>query len=327
MRALRGKEWCVIKLLRFLCITAVLRGLAACSSISPNPVQSVPFIWGGGIIDGQKFPNAAILVPVGLKGCPEVLYMQLDTGSAGSFIYQNSLSAVGKKCGNVSKTIGNTSPTIFEIAGKELGVVASLLPNAGGEVPGQPVLLGTLGLSAFTESILVLDYPNASFYICTEQKECDHLESTQSFVYQSATMRNGKLFLTAQVGDQQFDAMAFDTGASIFPMVVTKTRWQALLSRHGDEPDNQILNVPSWAKLIRCVGATSSKTVVLAGRTLSNPVVFFCGNESDDHPSNISKYPFKIDGVIGNAPFVADTVVVIDQKRSRIAFAKSLKSN
>jgi hypothetical protein len=317
----------VIKLLKFLSTIAVLGVLAACTSIGPNPVKSVSFVWGGGIIDGQKFPNAAILVPVGLKGCPEALYMQLDTGSAGSFIYQNSLNAVGKKCGSVSKATDSSAPTIFEIAGKELAIIASLLPNAGGEVPGQPVLLGTLGLSAFAENILVLDYPNASFYICTEQNECNQLFSKHSFVYQSATLRNGKLFVTAQVGDQQFDAMAFDTGASIFPLVVTKTRWQALLSKHGDEPDNQVLNVPSWGKLIRCAGATSSKTVVLAGRTLSNPVIFFCGNESEDHPANISKYPFKIDGVIGNAPFVADTTVVIDQKRSRIAFAKSFKSN
>jgi hypothetical protein len=277
------------------------------------------FEWTSSSIGGKKFDRVAILVPMKLKNNPRTFWMQLDTGSDFTVLYQIPFSQLNYPIQPIkgqeafvplSGTLGNCPFDSFPVFMYE-DFGDSL--NDKKEYP----VIGSVGQDMLVGKIFVIDFPKGKFCLTDSlDPEVKSLLSQASWV--NLNRRDNKLFVHLQIADTSSDDFFYDTGASLFPLTTSKAMWQKLTGKKGDEKSNVRMSVSSWGNKVVLIGAPVKGNLTLGTLKVANPMVYF------DKTGTIafSSEPFKTDGLIGNALFYDEYTVVIDLVHNRFGIIK-----
>ena len=300
--------------IKFIVIFLLL-AVESCSAA----IEWSQFEWIGSTIGDKTFDRAAILVPVKLKDNPKTFWMQLDTGTDVTIIYgipfnqlDYPIQPMKGQEGFValSGSIGNCPFDSFPVLiYKDFG--DSL--NGKEEFP----VIGSVGQDILVGRILVLDFPKNRFCLTDSlDPAVKSLLSRASYV--DLNRRNNKLFVHVQIADTSSDDFFFDTGSSLFPISTSKAMWQKLTGLQGNEKNVVRMSVPSWGKEAVLVGAPAKGDLNFGTLHVTNPMVYFDSTGLID----FSQWPFKTDGLLGNALFYDEYLVIIDLIQNRFGILK-----
>ncbi len=233
--------------------------------------------------------------------------LQFDTGSDVSVFFESELqpkldidireNAAGYRVATVPLSLGGISFGDQDFY---------LLPQTAGRV------VGRLGLRSLLGKIIQIDYPGEKICLLSAKGFADYRQQLQ---WSPARIRSNKLFLSAKIDGKQQNGLFFDTGASLYDLLVDRKSWRELTGREGDETDNREIQGWSRNQLVTTVGAP------LLGNMVFGPVIINhrMAHYTRERPHHFANYPFAADGLIGNAPFF-DKVVVLDLRTERAWF-------
>lgn len=216
------------------------------------------------------------------------LRLQLDTGSDISALYHQ------RNGGHVSLQ-GRLRLGSLDL-GEQHFVDFSHIPAGAAE--------GVIGLDSLIGHQILIDYPARTLCVTTAPLAGEWLEIP-------SRLRHGKLFLFSRVGEHLEWGFFFDTGASLYHLLVDKANWQALTGRTGDEEDNQVLYGSGWGSSLTTVGAPLTMPLHLGPLQAEAPSVHFVLEQ----PARFTDHPARARGLIGSAPFL-DHAVRIDLRGS-----------
>ncbi len=277
------------------------------------------FEWISSSIGDKTFDRVGILVPVKLKNNPKTFWMQLDTGSDFTVLYQipfNQLNYPAQPIKGqedfvaLSGSIGNCPFDSFPVF---------MYKDFGDSLNDKKVhpVIGSVGQDILVGRILILDFPKKRFCLTDSlDPAVKSLLSRASFV--NLNRRDNKLFVHVQIADTSSDDFFYDTGASLFPITTSKAMWQKLTGLKGDEKNNIRMKVPSWGQEAVLIGAPAKGELKFGTLRVAGPMVYF------DTTGMIafSQGPFKADGLLGNALFYDEYTVVIDLVHNRFGILK-----
>ena len=300
--------------------------ILSCSSLCTALAQSatnalIPwtrFEWVGMDVGTQHVAKAALLVPITLKGVDGVYYLQLDLGSDQTMLYEVPFRQVLSRAGRTNNVLKGTAVIDMNVAEVELPRFRISVRLKYGEplTPQDPMQqIGTLGLDFFENHLLLLDYPAQRLAILPGDATLPaDITKTVSFV--PVIARNRKLFVPVTLNGKEYpDDFFFDTGTSLLPVVTTRSLWQQITGRTGDEPDNRVVTGPAWGDDVKVIGAPIQGEAQIGTVQLSHPLAYFVATGNDN--SDFDKWQYKVKGCIGNAFFYEDCMVVIDLPHKR----------
>jgi hypothetical protein len=102
------------------------------------------------------------------------------------------------------------------------------------------------------------------------------------------------------------DAVFFDTGTSLFDLSVDIDRWKLLTGRSGETEATKRINLNSWGKPVTFYGAPALGPLEVGPLRLNVPTVYYNGLQ----PDSFKKWQFRVQGLMGNAPFWKEIVVL-----------------
>jgi len=254
--------------------------------------QCVSFNW---VSDDKNSPRAAISVPIKING--RIVPLQLDTGSDATVLYGQVADHAGwashgrKSFRATSLMIGSTL-----IDRPEIYVARDMEEDAR--------LVGTLGLPELMGRITVIDYPRQRFCLFSE---ADLPSPLRSVTYVRADLRHSKFFVPVAVDAFRSDAVIFDTGSSLMPLTVDLAAWKKMTSLTDVEQAPTAIKGSAWGKSVTMSGALAAGTMMVGKLSLGKQTVFTDG----DQPTAYADWPFRADGVLGNAS-LWDGVVIVD---------------
>jgi hypothetical protein len=269
----------------------------------------------------------AMYVPVKLEFDKTVYWLQLDTGCKESLVYDVPLKQLTGQTEFQDK---------YSVLNGEIGNYGFrnerfwIKKHYGERIlsSGKHNEIGTLGLDFFMDKILAIDYPNCRFCVCDSLTELPE-ELSKRAEFTRVRIKFGKLFLEElEFDNKPLKGIFLDTGSSRFTLVLLlKYHWQKLTGKKGNEQDNQYLDVPAWGEKVSLIGAKAKGILRLHNLEIENPMVYF-----DPHlpVSGIKRFLmrigmsiFKVDGIMGNAPFYDKYIVILDLRQNRFGFLKS----
>jgi hypothetical protein len=246
--------------------------------------------------------KAAMLVTLTVGDKP--LEFQLDTGIPVTVIAESGAEKHGIEY-RFDETDGSafTAPVDLELAGERYPQRQVFIkPNIS------PEPAGSVGLDLLMGKIVVFDFPGGRFCV-REANDPGVAALMESSAFTPVDVRDGKLFIDIEIGDERLEDVFFDTGASAFPLHVDLPVWQRLTGRNGAEVSNTRWQVRSWGTTVNFVGAPALGEMAVGGARIARPTVFYL----EEKPESFKDWPFPVQGLIGNVPFL-DQVVVLDMR-------------
>jgi hypothetical protein len=260
-----------------------------------GPIEDLPWVsfewdaWEGVTEKG------ALLVPVTIEG--KAYRFQLDTGADAMIVYGSEAERWGWRAGQRSVRVPAIHLGGADLPATDVYVIPELEPKEGESA-------GTVGLAPLIGRLVVIDYPGKRFCVVPRTSIPDEL--LERMPAAPAAIRNGKLFVETKLAGREMENIFFDTGASVFPMLVDYEPWKALTGLATEKEATTRILGSSWGKPTSFVGAHASGELEIGAARLESPVVFFFGSE----PDHFGKFPFPTQGLIGNAPFWNDVLIL-----------------
>lgn len=253
--------------------------------------------------DGAK--KAAMVVTASARG--HSFDLQFDTGSdVSGFFGTGPFADLNVK---TQKNAGGHTVASLPLSLNSLSLGTQefyLLPQPPGRV------VGRLGLKALLGNIIQIDYP---------QRKICRIDPTKFKTYRydlkitPASIRSNKLFLFAELNGELRRGLFFDTGASLYNLLVDQEFWRALTGKQGHEANNHTMQGWSHNRLITTIGAPLKGQMTLGSLVINAPLIHY----TRERPNYFTNYPIEAQGLIGNAPFF-DKVVVLDLRTERAWF-------
>lgn len=261
-------------------------------NLSANEWMS--FKWGEQTIGGVELKRAAMLVE--LKDGPP---LQLDTGSPSSYLYAPSYQFEGSKSMSFATPSGQFINESFEVHESKLS---------------DEFAVGTLGASFFKDSILIIDFPRNRFMKTTSIPE-ELSENPIDFIDGQVT-DSLHIVTSVNVGDVTLSPVVFDTGSSIFKLVLNKEQWLALVSEEVAKSPEFTMEVPAWGRKITLHGAKSISPICVGDICVDGNIYY-----SDDPQLDFSKAGLA--GLMGNAILEDKYILILDYANKRIGTIRS----
>lgn len=256
--------------------------------------RCVAFAWEPG---PKGEARAGISVPVTLNG--EALRFQFDTGADFDHLYGDRAQTAGwAKAG--AAWFAPTSLTLGDVALQPARMLAA--PDVK---VGPDGLAGTLGLAGLLGRVVVLDYPGRRICVFADGEAPAAVMSRARYV--PATLRNGKLFVPLKAPGFESDAIVFDTGSSLTPLVVGHAAWRRLTGLASLEAAPRVIEGGAWGKPIRLRGAPVQGGLALGGVDLGGADVFAVEGVAEP----FAGWGFRAEGLMGNGA-LWDGLVVLD---------------
>ncbi len=320
-----------VRLLSSLLIFVSTAGIrpAMCQSMPPLPPNqlsipsgsySIPFTWLGDTVNSVWEPHVAMLIPVKLKNCPKLFYMQFDLGSPYSLFYGNKLAAIrtrypkalpqfdsSGKLNNFAFSLGK-----MPVAAKEVIVKRFDRSTISWKNKTRPEIIGTIGSDIIDAKVFVIDYPGRQLVIGEEiPAELQSKLSLADFIY---TRRS--IILPAKLQGKK-TMLYFDTGSSMYPLLTDKKTAEALAVPNAPLQQGK---VRSWDTFRTANSLATSASLEIAD--VQVPVRFstYIEGVSDSQVTQMKK--MGIGGMTGNALFL-DYILVIDTLKKKFGLARS----
>jgi len=299
----------------FFFMLSLLILIPGCTNGTQWQAQWDQFTWVDYFFEDQYYDKAAILIPFRFSGSEEKYYVQLDTG-APSLLNGNTFSDIQKAI-DVKEHTSSSVTLDGMLAGNKFKEKNFYLKNNYGLTleelqKAEYKKIGNLGLDFFEDSLLILDFPRSRFMIADSLRQVPEaiIENSE---FTEVEYRYGKLFLDTEIGGREL-TLIYDTGASLFPIATTKDIWLELTATKAEEAD-VFLEGPSWGETAVFKGAKAQNNWNFGGLTIEKPLIFHetSGLENLDFHA----YPYRLDGVLGNAVFYDDYIITIDLKNNK----------
>jgi len=238
-----------------------------------------------------------MIVPVELDG--QEYWFQLDTGSDVTMLY--GTGEAKRRGWQESKQWFVGVPEV-KVGGAHFDSVDVFVRE---EMTGGGKTAGTLGLDLLQGKVVVIDFPRQRFCVVPHADVPSKIMERTAFV--PAEVRDNKLFVLIRAGGEELTDIFFDTGASSFPLVVDLDLWQHLTGKQGREDATSVLEISSWGKTVPMIGAEMQGALEIGEVQMKQAMVYYWG----DQPKFFDQWPFPAAGLLGDALFL-DEVVVID---------------
>lgn len=283
--------------------------------VLPPTDQRVPFTWQGDSLGTTWNPHAAQLIPVKLKDCPRVFYMQFDLGSPSTILYKNKLRDIAakypktlswndslKKIENFLFTTGNTKVLANEIALITLGKPIDWNKN-GMEV------IGTIGADFIENRIVIINYPEKFILLSNDSTHTAGLPLSDFIFARRAillpAMLRGKMLM-----------LYFDTGSSAFELLTSKETAISLAAPGGAATQYP---VKSWNNTLIANTLATSDSITIGQHNIPLGAATYIDNVTQTTINQMLK--MGIGGMTGNKLFL-DYVLVLDMKNRKFGIKK-----
>lgn len=282
-------------------------------------IDWIPFNWEGATLAGRRFDKVAITVPVTLDNLPHKFNMQLDLGAINTVIYGNSFAPYLEKYAAFKSKIDTTRTFYIQSRKNPMFTGVSLklgdtdfgrreigyFKNYGTKLTTETIAdksgvhIGTIAPDLFQGKILIIDYPHKRLCVVDKMPKEFAKASLQPF-----KLKDGRIKIPLRINNAQ-EYLLFDTGSSLFSLLTTKQRAEALAT--GAVKDS--IKTSSWGENYYVYGRNTGKNIYFGKKRLGQALVFH------DNLNKFDKFyeEENIWGITGNAYFL-NNVVIIDYK-------------
>ncbi len=277
----------------------------------------IPFIWGKSMNADSVEPHAYMLIPFEIKGSDPTMeyYIQFDTGSAYSYLHENSLASLVNDTFQYREIVREDDHLIDSIS---LVIGNNIIPATGMKIIkgyGRKVAdmkvegrysIGTIGMDFFGNKTFEIDFRAKVIRVFAEKPEYKgaHFEA---FDY-----KGKRLMLPTNVNGKN-RTLYYDSGSSAFGIITTKGRYDKLKDPSGEELAFSASRHGGGVPIVHCA---SDKVITVTKQKLPLRKVSYM-----DKFTSLQGLmtPFtKIGGWLGNKPFL-DVILVFDLSESEFA--------
>lgn len=284
----------------------------------PEKTQSITFYWQGDTVNSTWEQHTAILLPVKLKNCPRLFFMQFDLGSPYSLFYKNKLLAIQAKYPDAislketDEKLSNFSFSIdkMSLLAKQILVKQFDSSTVNWHEKNSIEVIGTIGADLIDGKVAIIDYPKMKLTI--SQAIPAKLQSELSltdFIYAQR-----RVLLPARIKDKQ-TLLYFDTGSSMYELLTDKTTAEALAA------DSELIQskVKSWGKYLTANTIATNDSVEIGGNKIAIRKATFIDGISHSQVEQMMK--MGIGGMTGNKLFLGYKLI-IDTKNKKFGLIR-----
>lgn len=304
--------------------------LGSCSNFKKDQIEEqsnwINFDWYGDSIGNIYHDKLAITIPFSIEGIPHKFKSQFDLGATSTMVYGNSIRPYLQKYSNVSEKLDTLNKTYW-LQSKKVGAFKNinfkldnvlfenqeLLHFEGfGDILTKDSIdtrtikhIGTIGANLFQNKYLVIDFPKNRITIL-DSLNADYTKRT-AFV--NLKLDKGRIKVPVTInGDVKY--FMFDTGASLFPLSVTKENIKLISSLNSA---NDTLNISTWGEYYDVHGYEITSNIFIGDYQVKtqNLNVYDSKKEFKQFYENEG-----ILGLMGNAFFIKKKII-IDYKNKR----------
>lgn len=282
--------------------------------------KPIYFDWAGDSIGGIYESQASLIIPLKIEGLTHHFYMQFDTGSPNSYIYENglnSLRAFGLEIKEVVKDEARYVENLDFILGDN-HIKASMImiyPNYGNSFVKNDTTsrigIGTIGSDFIVNRITSIDFKNKKIQLFNERpKWITSLSGFKSFDFTGR-----RIMLPVTLDNKNYEFL-YDSGTSAFGLITTKNRHD----KYTEESTKEInYNANSWGNSIPIRSKVTDKLFSVGNENLELKRVSYVDMYSALQPLIT---PFtRIGGWLGNQPFNESTLI-LDTKTEEFIVVK-----
>jgi hypothetical protein len=269
---------------------------------------SCTFVWQADHTARPEVPQAVLLLPITLNGCPRRCYVQFDTGAPNSVFYAHPLAALSARYPSARSALLPQGDTVRNLRfvlgnGQVLARRLHIIAYGAHQLPADtaaPLILGTLGADVLECRVLVLDYPRQRFSLLAQVP--DSLAQRAAFVPLAFTGR--RLVLSAAVAGEPRQLL-FDSGSSAFSLLTSPATWQQLASPQA----------PAQIAAVNSLGKTLTSHIVATAAALQlGPVAVPLQTVTYMEGTTLMQRSLMrfsgMGGMLGNRPFNRHTIIV-----------------
>jgi len=283
----------------------------------------IPFYWETEVIEGRSIPDFSITIPVKIESLQDPFKMQLDLGSAQTFIYGNSFAPYLNQDKEILNALDSSGG--FYAEGKRYPVFRDFKLKLGQvDVPplnvgyyegygqryetGKPAmenkkLIGTIGCDIFLNKVLILDYPHQRIAIS------DHIPAQFAGIsLEPVSIEGGRIVVSLNI-DSRKQRLLFDTGSSMFSLLTTQHNVIGI----SEDAVIDSLKTTSWGDVYYVYQKKLNSPIRLGNHELKSGDVFYDKIEKFDRFYDNQN----IWGIIGNKCF-RNNILIIDFSNSKI---------
>ncbi len=261
---------------------------------------TLPLVWQGDSIQNRWEPHTALLIPIKLKHCPRLFYMQFDLGSPYTLLYKNKLLAIQsrfpraiqlnettEKINQLSFFSGKTTIQKKDIPVRQFDKDAINWSNKN-----EPVIIGTFGADIIDGQVAIIDYPGKTLTLSdTLINQPSNLRLAE-FIYTQK-----RILLPATIKGHS-TLLYFDTGSSMFELLTDKTTAESL-AKPGSHPVQ--FNVNSWGNTLTANSLPAASSIEINGLQIPLQSVTYMKGVSSAQTEQMKK--MGIGGMTGNKLF------------------------
>ena len=282
------------------------------------------FKWGHDsvTVNNQKafVQRSALFMPVSFEGDPRRYYLQLDLSSDIPILLYGTPSSIDNKlvdnkpyfinelnkCYRVNYTLkGKMGEDAFTLDSAQYSLMRKKTDTSTSynHPTTSSAIIGTIGLRYFLKKVLIVDFTHQQFQVKNDTASIPYRFKKNKF-YVPTHVANSKLIVPIDYADTTFNDVFYETGSSIFDLVVSKKIWCKLTGRTGKEADNFIVKVNSWGNELTAIGAHAKLPIRVSNNILPTAMVFYLKDDEDFYKT------YGTHGMIGNTPFFSKVIVL-----------------
>ncbi|WP_299124421.1 hypothetical protein [uncultured Winogradskyella sp.] len=283
--------------------------------------QPIHFDWAGDSIAGIYEAQAALIIPLKIKGFAHQFYMQFDTGAYDSFIYENNLKSLRNMGLDIKEVVKDDARYVehLDFMFGDNHIKASMIkiyPNYGHSFNRNDTIsrigIGTIGSDFMENRITSIDFKNQKIQLFNQRPDwMTELPEFKSFDYIGR-----RIMLPVTLDNKDYEFL-YDSGCSAFGLITIKSRFDD----YTKESTKQInYDAKSWESSIPIRSKTSDKLFGIGNTQLSLKRVSYVDMYSWSQPLVT---PFtRIGGWLGNQPFNESTLILDTKAEEFIVITK-----
>lgn len=303
--------------------------LGSCSNFKKDQKNQIEkqrswinFEWYGDSIGNRYYDKLAITIPLSIEGIPHKFKSQFDLGANRTMVYGNSIRPYLDKYSNISEKLDTLNIQSSKVGGfKNINFKLDTVLFENQELVhfegyGEKLTkdsietrtikhIGTIGADLFQNKYLIIDFPNERIAIL-DSLNANYIKRT-TFV--DAKLDKGRIKVPVTINGSVHYFM-FDTGASLFPLSVTKEDIKLISSL---DSANDTLNISTWGEYYDVHGYKITSSIFIGDYKIEtqNLNVYDSKKEFKQFYENAG-----ISGLMGNT-FFTDKEIIIDFKNKR----------
>ena len=285
----------------------------------PKPIT---FNWVNDTIEAYVETKIAMVIPLKIEGLSHKFYVQFDTGSPYTFIYEKDLESLKSFGLNIKEVVNEEGQYVqdldFELGGNRINAsMIKILENYGNTFDQSDttatINMGTIGSDFMDNRITVIDFKNQYIQFYDERPPwMTDLPDFASFDFK------GRRFMLPAIIDVKRFELFYDSGCSAFGLITTKNRFEDYTNINSEEIS---YNANRWGDALPIHHKATDQKMTIGHANLGLERISYV-----DMYADIQRFvtPFtRVGGWLGNKPFLESTLILDTQKQEFIVLNKS----